>query len=1090
MGTNTLRNIMIVGAILIGLIFAVTPVALAADDIPHDASGIIIDRSPVDGWPRTIGNYMVVAPIAADDVDGNIFNGMELVILEGLEETLAPCFYTVHIVRADGSYLPGWPGETIEFGITCNISNISIADLDGDETNGREIILSISSDDSTIIYAWHSDGSLVANWPKMIDSGRSVSLVVANLDMDASNGLEVIAGNIHRIYAMGSNGAVLPGWPASAGTEWSEGSIIAEDYDGDPANGMEIIVQSAIPGISNSGGASDGPTGQIAILHSSGSVALITPRAPGDTAFHTTPPAVGHIGAAPDTGMSIVKRMWNNDASSDGLYRYDGYGAVPGWSFTGSTGAYDYLCSPAIVDLDNDGSKDVIGQVGAQIYTWDASGSVRPGWPIASAEIFGDFAIGDIDGNPGNGLEIIFASFVYDQVQAYHADGTGVPGWPKTVIGWMQYGPIIADIDGVASNGLEVAVVAGSNRVYMWHTEPISDDADKKPWPMYRQNPQRTGCLIGGARGGRYDADFIPQPNVPVLPPVIRANGRYQSNLFFRNTGTEIWRRLDGVELRPIGVNWGINSVPLGEYEAIMPEPNYNDTKHFEFTVTAPPEAGNYYFGWQMYKEEIGFFGEQFMEVVRVLSPYHARCVSQNVPARMGRGMQYNIPIVFENDGTVPWFRDELGEITFGLYAINNTWGIGSIQLEAGETVPVGSRRTFDLPVTAPATPGRYSFRWQLKKLNEWIDDPSPNVEIEIVDPLPDLAIGIDDITTTPGQAELFSAFTCNVIVHNYGVADASGVVVTLAYPASPMPMNLPSYPRPLYVFDRVIDRIPAGGSGICQFEIPAGAYPTLTGVHPGMASIAARFTAPMIEMTTENNQLYKILCEIPNDPPAISLTASSWHDRHPDPNIVNIFEGEEVVFDVTAFDRENNISHLIIQPYGSPTSEIVIPVADAEGQIIVSESAYYLNHGSYRVNACAVEDDGSATYIPREPAIWVNVNERRAGPPVIEGIWINGTQYRNGDHVYLFDNMNLHCEVWACDPDGDTPLVSIEWYFGFDDPMTEQNDLFNFIENSDILEFDRFWGGAGHSHVNTIVTVIDNEGEQTEAILTFVHME
>jgi hypothetical protein len=77
---------------------------------------------------------------------------------------------------------------------------------------------------------------------------------------------------------------------------------------------------------------------------------------------------------------------------------------------------------PALADLNGDGALEVI--VGSNVLR--ADGTVVPGWEGAKAGARNTLsaAIGDLDGNLGNGLEVVLGG------DAWHTDGTPVAGHP------------------------------------------------------------------------------------------------------------------------------------------------------------------------------------------------------------------------------------------------------------------------------------------------------------------------------------------------------------------------------------------------------------------------------------------------------------------------------------------------------------------------------------------------------------------------------------------------------------------------------------------------------------------------------------
>ena len=128
-------------------------------------------------------------------------------------------------------------------------------------------------------------------------------------------------------------------------------------------------------------------------------------------------------------------------------------GAVPG--------------TPAIGDLDNDGSVEIVQGTWNYIYVFNADGTTYPGWP-KSRYVTQNAALADLDGD--NDLEIIVPSST--SMYVYHHDGTSFAGFPVTGSNDLT-GAAVADCD----NDGDLEIVAGSfkasgsptDHVYAWH---------------------------------------------------------------------------------------------------------------------------------------------------------------------------------------------------------------------------------------------------------------------------------------------------------------------------------------------------------------------------------------------------------------------------------------------------------------------------------------------------------------------------------------------------------------------------------------------------------------------------------------------
>lgn len=147
------------------------------------------------------------------------------------------------------------------------------------------------------------------------------------------------------------------------------------------------------------------------------------------------------------------------------LHAWTGSGAVvPGFPvfLTGAPPG-----TPAIGDLDNDGSVEIVQGTWNYIYVFNADGTTFPGWPKASY-VTQNAALADLDGD--GDLEIIVPSS--SSMNVYHHDGNAFPGFPVSGSNDLT-GPAVADIDG--DGDLEIAAgsykASGSptDHVYVWH---------------------------------------------------------------------------------------------------------------------------------------------------------------------------------------------------------------------------------------------------------------------------------------------------------------------------------------------------------------------------------------------------------------------------------------------------------------------------------------------------------------------------------------------------------------------------------------------------------------------------------------------
>jgi subtilisin family serine protease len=271
-----------------------------------------------------------------------------------------------------------------------------------------------------------------------------------------------------------------PGWPAQLGSSdlgggfgLTQTSVLSDDLDQDGE--LEIIHLSPNGFFASS---------DLYILNSKGNVLSITQSAI-PTSAHTT------LSADLD-GEDGVKEIVVADPNgifsfnSDGSKRF----AVRGTPF-------NTVRSVSAADIDNNGTLEVIetsvnnsdlNNPITLLYAYDSNGTPLANWKNgiqvdSSAISGGPVAIGDIN-NDGNN-EIIITGLSDCNVKVFRGDGSPYQPFnfsrPCTRLPYANYstlGPVIGDIDGIPSNGKEIAFTL-DELMYVIH----SDGSIVNGWP-------------------------------------------------------------------------------------------------------------------------------------------------------------------------------------------------------------------------------------------------------------------------------------------------------------------------------------------------------------------------------------------------------------------------------------------------------------------------------------------------------------------------------------------------------------------------------------------------------------------------------
>jgi hypothetical protein len=188
---------------------------------------------------------------------------------------------------------------------------------------------------------------------------------------------------------------------------------------------------------------------------------------------------------------------------STSLFVLDG-SAQPRWQFIG---ALEDFAIPAVGDLDGDQELDVVAATETNLMRFESDGTVVLGWQV---ETLNDVhvmvpVIGDLDGDPADGKEIVACSPVFgspprSQVYVWDQDGSMHSGaWPKELPSCRA--PAVLNLDGNPSNGREIVMaidffndppvdpVTGflnTFTVFAWH----GDGSDVDGWPhRFLRNP-------------------------------------------------------------------------------------------------------------------------------------------------------------------------------------------------------------------------------------------------------------------------------------------------------------------------------------------------------------------------------------------------------------------------------------------------------------------------------------------------------------------------------------------------------------------------------------------------------------------------
>ena len=517
--------------LFLSLVFAASAVSLAQQPLlPANKTGFPLS---IAGQASGQGNSVFSQPVAADL---GLSPGFKSIVF-GLRNGK---LYVVYRNPANGVWgvAPGWPVQLP--------SHIAASPAVGDVTGDGIAEIAVGYG-STLQGAppnsapggfrvYRANGTLL--WQRVTEDrvegvdGQPdpvVGVSIGDVDGDGDNDV-VFAGFDYNLYLIdGPTGANLPGWPKFLrDTVFSTPAL--HDMDGD---GKKDVILGVDAHVESSFNTPDGGCLRVFRYDASGTGAG-SPGVPASPIIDIagfpkcidqvviSSPAVGDIDG--DGRPEIVHgtgTFWPNRAQKIYGWRCDGspvWGTAqnPGLAVTGQV-----ITNPALADITGDGVLDVLFTTDNtppattfQLHAVRANGSdIFP--PVAPRSFFGntpnagDPIVADVLGDTA--LEILVP--VNTEIAAFTTAGvqlTETTPHPNPIVKPSLYtantvsGVLVTDLEtNGAGNQTEVIVVSAtpfpdqtSTQVNVWN--PIAR-IGAMPWPMFHQNPARTGVVPGTA---------------------------------------------------------------------------------------------------------------------------------------------------------------------------------------------------------------------------------------------------------------------------------------------------------------------------------------------------------------------------------------------------------------------------------------------------------------------------------------------------------------------------------------------------------------------------------------------------------------
>jgi len=412
-------------------------IVLASDEIyvwHHDGSELRDgdDNAQTTGPLTGVDGQFEPAGVVLADLDGE--RGLEIIASERLNAR------QIHIYRADGSLLPGWPRTLRE---SWNWATPAVGDVDGD--GDPEVVV---NDSAGRTFVWHHDGTELRDGDNnpatdgvFLDRDESWGYSSPALfDLDGDGACEIIFGT--RLYNT-SNG------------------LHAYRYDGTQARGFpfatsnaQIICSPAIADLDRNGDK------EIIFFTTAGRLYVLRD----DGVLYPGFPLINYLGWDDSPGPSPAVGNFDADPQLEIL-----------WPINAGSFRMDLL---AVDTGIGDGT----------------AGDIMAGWPVQlPANSEGSPVVGDIT---GDGLADVVQPIGSDETEtpdlvcAYSADGSVIPGFPIRLDGHPRSTPVLCDLEGDG----DVDIVYGSwdRLLHVWDM-PAAYNPGYLWWPTFHGNVQRTG---------------------------------------------------------------------------------------------------------------------------------------------------------------------------------------------------------------------------------------------------------------------------------------------------------------------------------------------------------------------------------------------------------------------------------------------------------------------------------------------------------------------------------------------------------------------------------------------------------------------
>jgi subtilisin family serine protease len=404
-------------------------------------------------------------------------------------------------------------------------TSIAVGDL---SANDRGVTVLTTTEGT--VHALGAGGVSVQGWPVALRSTPRLTLEPPAIGTVRGAPAVVVGGDDGLLRVLDGSGVALPGWPRRLDAPIRGAASCASIRPG-PATTIVACTEAgsvyaldsagdALPGWPRQAGGAVRAPAALADINGDGVRDVIVGAEngclyawEGDGSSLQGWPTCGGFGTSPFTQPAVAGALGGAGGESvacitdEGrVYVFNRFGLLqPGWPVRLNGGAPSPI---ALANMDADTLAEIVVATGQTLNALHADGTFVEGWPVTlPAPVVGSPLVADLT---GAGESDVLVAATDGRLYAFAPNGAPLAGWPRTTGGAIEGGPTIGDAG--ADGTPDVVAASDDGWAYSWVIPGAPRTPDLLPWPAYAHDAAHTGQLTPRgetAARGEQDASSI-----------------------------------------------------------------------------------------------------------------------------------------------------------------------------------------------------------------------------------------------------------------------------------------------------------------------------------------------------------------------------------------------------------------------------------------------------------------------------------------------------------------------------------------------------------------------------------------------------